>query len=61
MDILERKKVTIVKGQQQTKTIAQIHLKRVAELECNFQEEKARNEDLNHFLGQAGETSTKLE
>jgi hypothetical protein len=42
------------------KTIPQIHLERVAELECNLQENKIRNEKLNHLLGQAGEMSTKI-
>lgn len=51
MDILEREKADVVKGQQQAKTIAQIHLKKVVELERGLQEEKARNEDLNHLLG----------
>jgi hypothetical protein len=61
MEVLEKEKVTTIKGQQQAKTIAKLHLEKVIKLECNLQEEKEKNEDLNHLLGRASETSTRLE
>jgi len=36
-------------------------LGRVIELEHNLQEEKLKNENLNHLLGQVGEMSIRLE
>jgi hypothetical protein len=59
MEVLEKEKVTTIKGQQQAKTITKLHLEKVVKLEHNLQVEK--NEDLNHLLGQASETSTRLE
>lgn len=42
-------------------TFVCLHLERVAQLERNFQNKKARNEDLNQLLGRVGETVTNLE
>jgi hypothetical protein len=41
--------------------IVQLHLERVAALECSLHKEKERNEDLDRLLGQTRETSTRLE
>ncbi len=42
-------------------SFSHLQLEKVIELECNLQNKKARNEDLNHLLGRARETFTKLE
>jgi hypothetical protein len=61
MEILEKEKVTTINGQQQAKTIAKLHLEKVVKLEHNLQEEKEKNEDLNHLLRRASETFARLE
>lgn len=63
MEVLEKEKVVTIKGQQQAKTIAKLHLEKVVKLECNLQEEKEKekNENPNRLLGWASETSTRLE
>ncbi len=61
MEVLEKEKVATIKGQQQAKTIAKLHLENVVKLECNLWEEKEKNENPNRLLGWASETSTRLE
>ncbi len=61
MEVLENEKVVTIKGQQQVKTIAKLHLEKVVKLECSLQEKKGKNENLNHLLGWASEMSTILE
>jgi hypothetical protein len=58
---IRKREGSYCQGQQHAKVVAQIHLKKVAKLECNLQEEKVRNENLNYSLGRASETSIRLE
>lgn len=47
MDVLDKKKVVAIKGQQQEENIAQLHLERVVELDFHLYEEKEKNDDFN--------------
>jgi hypothetical protein len=40
MEILDKEKIVVIRGQRQAKIVAQLHLERVVELECSLEEKE---------------------